>query len=181
MSFLDLIKTRQGVRKYSGRPVEREEIEKCIEAARLAPSASNSQPWKYIIVDEPNLKEKVGHETYSSLVRFNKFVEKAPVIVVIVIEKAPIVTQIGARIKKKEFSLIDIGISAEHFCLQAAEIGLGTCMLGWFNEKPIKKLLKIPKNKTIGLLISLGYAEDDYKLREKIRKDKERVLSYNEY
>jgi len=181
MSFLDLIKTRQSVRKYSGRPVEREEIEKCIEAARLAPSASNSQPWKYIIIDEPNLKEKVGHETYSSLVRFNKFVEKAPVIVVIVIEKAPLVTQIGAKIKKKEFSLIDIGISAEHFCLQAAEIGLGTCMLGWFNEKPIKKLLKIPKNKTIGLLISLGYAEDDYKLREKIRKDKERVLSYNEY
>ena len=107
--------------------------------------------------------------------------DQAPVIVVIVIEKAPLVTQIGAKIKKKEFSLIDIGISAEHFCLQAAEIGLGTCMLGWFNEKPVKKLLKIPKNKTIGLLISLGYAEDDYKLREKIRKDKERVLSYNEY
>ena len=181
MNFFDLIKTRQSVRKYSGKPVEREKIEKCIEAARLAPSASNSQPWKYIIVDEPGLKEKVGKETYSNLIRFNKFVEQAPVIVVIVIEKAPIITQIGAKIKNKEFSLIDIGISAEHFCLQATEEGLGTCMLGWFNEKPIKKLLKIPKNKTIGLLISLGYAEDDYKLRNKIRKEKDRVLSYNEY
>lgn len=181
MSFFDLIKTRQSVRKYSGKVVEREKIEKCLEAARLAPSASNGQPWKYIIVDEPGLKEKVARETYSSIIRFNKFVEQAPVMVVIVIEKSPVITQIGAKIKKKEFSLIDIGISAEHFCLQAAEEGLGTCMLGWFNEKPIKKLLKIPKNKTIGLLISLGYAEDDYKLRKKIRKEKERVFSYNEY
>jgi len=181
MSFFDLIKARQSVRKYSGKPVEREKIEKCIEAARLAPSASNSQPWRYIIVDEPGLKEKIGKETYSNLIRFNKFTEQTPVIVVIVIEKSPIITQIGAKLKKREFSLIDIGISAEHFCLQAAEEGLGTCMLGWFNEKSIKKHLKIPKNKTIGLLISLGYAEDDYKLRNKIRKEKKRILSYNEY
>ncbi|MBI9038888.1 MAG: nitroreductase family protein [Bacteroidales bacterium] len=181
MSFFDLIKTRQSVRKYSGKPVEREKIEKCMVAARLAPSAGNSQPWKYVIVDDFELKEKVAKETYSSLVKFNKFAEQAPVIVVIVIEKAPLVTQIGAMIKKKEFSLIDIGISSEHFCLQAAEQGLGTCMLGWFNEKPIKKLLKIPKNKTIGLLISLGYSESDYKLRDKIRKDTDKILSYNEY
>lgn len=181
MRFFDLIKTRQSVRKYSDKIIDREKIEKCLEAARLAPSASNGQPWKYIIVDEPKLKNKVAKETYDNLAKFNKFVEQAPVIVVIVLEKSPIITQIGAMIKKLEFRLIDIGISAEHFCLQAAEKGLGTCMLGWFNEKPIKKLLKIPKNKTIGLLISLGYAKDDYKLRKKIRKEKDQVLSYNKY
>jgi len=101
MSFLDLIKTRQSVRKYSGQAVEREKIEKCMEAARLAPSASNSQPWKYVIVDDFELKEKVAKETYSNLIKFNKFVEQAPVIVVIVIEKSPLVTQIGAMIKKR--------------------------------------------------------------------------------
>ena len=77
--------------------------------------------------------------------------------------------------------MIDIGIAAEHFCLQATEEGLGTCMLGWFNEKPVQKLLGIPPKRRIGLIISLGYEPEDYRMREKIRKDKYKVISYNKY
>ena len=88
---------------------------------------------------------------------------------------------IGGRIKKKEYPLIDIGIAAEHFCLQATEEGLGSCMLGWFNEKDIQKLLQIPKSRKIGLLISLGYTPDEYKQRKKIRKDRQKVVSFNKY
>lgn len=181
MSFLNLVKTRQSVRKFSSKPVEKEKILLCAEAVRLAPSACNSQPWKIIVVDNPELKEKVAKETYGLIARFNKFVSQAPVIVVFVIEKPKLVTQIGEVLKNKEYPLIDIGIAAEHFCLQAAEIGLGTCMLGWYNEKPIKKLLEIPEKRTIGLLVALGYEPENYKQRKKIRKNTEQILSFNKY
>lgn len=132
MSFLNLINKRYSCRKYKNQSVEIEKIELCIEAARLAPSASNSQPWKFIVVNDPALKEKVTNETYNSLVSFNKFVHQAPVVIAIVLENPKLITQIGKKIKNKDWPLIDIGIAAEHFCLQAAEIGLGTCMLGWY-------------------------------------------------
>lgn len=181
MDFSELIKVRQSVRSYSDKAVEKEKIEKCLEAARLAPSASNSQPWKYIVVDEEELKNKVAEATFDKLVKFNKFALQAPVIIVVVLEKPKLVTQMGIEIKKREWPLIDIGISTEHFCLQAAELGLGTCMIGWFNQKRIQKLLNIPKNKTIGLLITLGYAPDDYALRKKIRKEKSEIIGHNKY
>lgn len=180
MNFDELVKKRFSVRKYKNQPVEPEKVVTCIEAARLAPSASNSQPWKFIVVNDPVLKEKVASETFSSLVSFNKFVHQAPVIVVMVLEKPRLITQIGKKIKNKEWPLIDIGIAAEHFCLQAAEIGLGTCMLGWYNEKEIKKLLNIPSSLTIALLISLGYPEKET-APEKKRKSTEEILSYNGY
>ena len=180
MDFNELITKRFSVRRYKNLPVEMEKIEICIEAARLAPSASNSQPWKFIVVNDPELKEKVANETYNSLVSFNKFVHQAPVIIAIILEKPKLITQIGKKIKNKEWPLIDIGIAAEHFCLQAAEIGLGTCMLGWYNEKEIKKLLSIPSSLTIALLISLGYPEKEI-APEKKRKSRMEILSYNGY
>jgi len=180
-TFLSLVNKRQSVRKYSEKPVEPEKLQRCLEAARLAPSASNSQPWKFIVVNDPELRAKVAKETIGPLSTFNNFVPQAPVIVAIVIEKMKTLTKIGASIQDREYPLIDIGIAAEHFCLQAAEEGLGTCMLGWFNEKPIKDLLKIPKDKRIGLLITLGYAPEDYRLRQKIRKSPEVAICYNTY
>jgi nitroreductase len=180
-SFIALIKKRQSVRKYDTRLVEPEKVVRCLEAARLAPSASNSQPWKFVVADDPELCRKVAKETAGPLSTFNNFVGQAPVIVAIVIEKMKTITHIGSVLKDREYPLIDIGIAAEHFCLQAAEEGLGTCMLGWFNEEPIKALLKIPKHKRIGLLITLGYFPEDYPLRDKRRKGFEEVVSYNRY
>jgi nitroreductase len=179
MNFLELIKKRQSVRKYSDKSVAREKIEHCIEAARLAPSACNAQPWKYIVIDEPELREKVAKETFSAIAPFNKFVLQAPVIIAIVMEKPNLLSQFGGRVKDKDFYLIDIGITAEHFCLQAAEEGLGTCILGWFNERAVLKLLNIPAKKRIGLLITLGYAVDEH--RQKKRKDVNEMCNYNQY
>lgn len=179
--FLQLAEKRQSVRRYKPDEVEKEKLNRCLEAIRIAPSASNSQPWHCIIVDEPDLKNKVASCTYDNLLTFNKFTKQAPVIIVMVIEKPKLITQIGGTVKKKEFPLIDIGIAAEHFCLQAAEEGLGTCMIGWFNQKKIRTLLRIPSSKTIGLLITVGYAADNYQLREKIRKGANEIFSYNKY
>jgi len=179
--FTTLASHRQSVRKYIDKPIEKEKLEAIIEACRIAPSASNSQPWKLIIVDEPTLKDEVAKATFDKAVSFNKFAPEAAVIAVLVIEKPRLITQVGGFLKNREFPLIDIGIISEHFCLKAAELGLGTCMMGWFNEKRIKNLLNIPRKKRIGLVISLGYAPEDYPLREKIRKSTEEMSSFNSY
>lgn len=181
MDFLELVNHRQSVRKYTDQPVEKEKIIKCIEAARLAPSACNAQPWKFIIVDDPDKRGKIAKETYGLLLSFNKFSKNAPVVLAIVIEPANFTSKMGTALKNIHYPLIDIGIAAEHFCLQAAEIGLGTCMIGWFNEKPVKKILNVPDNKKIGLLITIGYEPNGYKQRKKIRKSINNVVSFNRY
>lgn len=180
MKFLDLVKTRQSVRKYLDKPVEREKIERCLEAARLAPSASNSQPWSFIVVDDPKLKEAVAKETFSQLISFNHFSLQAPVLIILISERPGFLNKVAEAIKDKQFSLIDIGITAEHLCLQAAEEGLGTCMLGWFNEKEVKNLLNIPPSKRVELIITVGYPESN-KIRPKKRKPINQIRSYNSY
>ncbi len=181
MTFQELINQRQSVRKYIDKPVEHEKIEQLIEAVHIAPSACNSQPWKLIIVDDPELKDKVAKATFSKAISFNKFTIQAPVFAVLVIEKAKLIAQLGGKVKNQEYAQYDIGIAADHFCLQAAELGLGTCILGWFDEKKIKQLLNIPKKRKIGLLITLGYAPKEYKTRKKIRKPLEQIYGFNSY
>jgi len=181
MDFSELILRRQSVRKYQDKAVEKEKLEKLIESVRLSPSASNSQPWQLILVTDPLLKDKVARATFSTLVSFNKFAPEAPVLAVLTIEKPKVITQIGGRLKNREFPLIDIGIAAAHLCLQAADLGLGSCMLGWFDEPSIKKLLHIPENTRIGLVITIGYAAEDYPVRKKIRKDVSAMCSFNDY
>lgn len=180
MKFLDLVKTRQSVRKYLDKPVEREKIERCLEAARLAPSANNSQSWNFIVIDDPKLKEAVARKTFDSVISFNRFSLQAPVLILIISERPSFFNRIGGAIKDKQFSLIDIGITTENLCLQAAEEGLGTCILGWFNEKGVKKLLNIPQQKRVELIITTGYPASN-EIRPKKRKEMDQIRSYNNY
>jgi nitroreductase len=180
MKFLDLVKTRQSVRGYLSKEVRREKIERCLEAARLAPSANNSQPWSFIVINDPKLKEAVARKTFDSVISFNRFSLQAPVLILIISERPSFFSRIGSAIKDKQFSLIDIGITAEHLCLQAAEEGLGTCILGWFNEKGVKKLLNISPSKRVELIITVGYPEST-EIRPKKRKPIDQIKSYNSY
>lgn len=181
MNFQSLISIRQSVRRYQNKSVEPEKLEKLIEAVRISPSACNSQPWKLILVNDPVLKDKVARATFSQVLSFNRFAVEAPVIAVLVIEKPKLIAAIGGSIKNREFPLIDIGIAAAHFCLLATELGLGTCMIGWFDETRIKNFLQVPSNKRIGLLITLGYEPEGYRFRQKIRKTRVEMSSFNSY
>jgi nitroreductase len=178
--FLALAQRRQSVRGYTPRPVEPVKIRRCIEAARLAPSACNSQPWRFIVVDDPQLKNQLADLTADRWLPLNHWTKQAPVHVVIVVEAAKLTSRIGAAVKKRDFPWIDVGIAAEHFCLQAADQGLGTCMLGWFKEDKVKHLLGIPPAKRVGLLITLGYPADTT-IRSKVRKPLEDILCWNRY
>ena len=180
MNFLDLVNKRQSVRKYLDKPVEREKIERCLEAARLAPSANNSQPWSFIVIDDPKLKEAVARNTFDRVISFNRFSLQAPVLILILSVRPSFFSRVGSAVKDKQFSLIDIGITAEHLCLQAVEEGLGTCMLLWFNEKGVKKLLNIPPQIRVELIITMGYPESN-QIRPKKRKPINQIISYNSY
>jgi len=179
MQFLELVKIRQSVRVYKDKPVESEKLHTVLEAFRLAPSANNAQPWKVIVVDEPELKNKVAKETFSIGMPFNKFSLTAPIILVVTVERTKIITQVAGWLKQREFRLIDVGIAAGHLCLQAAELGLGTCVMGWFNEKPIIKLLNMSQETKIGLLITLGYPADGYEIKPKKRKEYKEIIQFN--
>jgi nitroreductase len=178
--FLDLVRQRQSVRSYLPDAIEKEKINRCLEAARLAPSACNSQPWTFIVVDEPDLKNSLADLTADRLLPLNHFTKQAPVHVVIVLERANLTSRLGGLIKKRDFTWIDLGIAAEHFCLQATADGLGTCMLGWFKEKQIKSLLGIPPARRVGLIITVGYPADE-QIRAKTRKPMEDIVRWNAY
>lgn len=179
MDFLSLTRLRQSDRSYLDKPVEKEKLDRILECARLAPSACNAQPWKIIVVDDPELKGKIADATSEKVIGMNHFTKQAPLQLVIVEESANITSAFGSLVKKKHFPLIDIGIVAEHICLAAAAEGLGSCMIGWFDESKIRKYLSVPVSKRILLVITLGYPAKE--TRTKIRKTIEKIISYNKY
>jgi nitroreductase len=180
MSFMQLAQARRSVRRYLDKPVEREKLERCLEAARLAPSASNAQNWHFIVVDEPELKNAVARQTIAPFRSFNTFTDQAAVLVVVVTEKPAAMVRAAWRVFGRDYGLIDIGIASEHLCLQAVEEGLGTCMLGWFDEKKVKGLLGIPAGPRVDLIIAVGYPEDSG-AQPKRRKPIGKIVSYNRY
>jgi nitroreductase len=179
-AFQWLINNRQSVRGYKPDMVVKEKIDRILEAGRLSPSACNAQPWKFIVVDEPELKNKIAEATSNRVIGINHYTKQAPVHIVMVLEPANFNSNFGSFVKDKNLPLIDIGIAAAHLCLQATAEGLGTCILGWFNERSVRKLLDIPKSKRVILIITLGYASND-EIREKKRKGFDEVVSTNRY
>ncbi len=181
MALLDLIKHRKSVRNFLDRPVEREKILMCLEAARLAPSACNSQPWKFIVVDDIQLKTKLCAAAFSGIYSINTFCKMAPVIVVVISEKSKFLARIGGMFRGTKYYLIDIGIATEHFVLQAEDLGLGTCWIGWFNERAVKSILNIPHPKKIDILIALGYYDKEKARSEHSREPIDKISSFNCY
>ncbi len=181
MTLLDLIRHRRSVRDFLDEPVGRDKIILCLEAARLAPSACNSQPWKFIVVDDKDLKDELCRAAFGGIYSMMSFARKAPLIVAVVSENAKFLARIGSLLRDTRFYLIDIGIAAEHFVLQAEELGLSTCWIGWFNEGAVKSILKIPRDRRIEVLIAVGYRDDTKKGQPHKRDSLEEIISFNSY
>jgi nitroreductase len=168
MSFLDLCRKRQSDRGYDpSRPVPREALERCLEAARLAPSACNSQPWEFIVVDSPELRGKLA-ATFAGPWRMNGFAKDAGAIVAIVRRRPRLSALIGGFWRGTDFVVGDLGIAGEHFVLQATEEGFGSCWIGWFNESACKRLLGLGWTDKIECLLTIGWPAGE--TREKKRK-----------
>lgn len=178
LDFMQLVASRQSDRAYdASRPVEPEKLAHILETARLAPSACNAQPWRFVVITEPTLARQVGQATAG--LGMNRFAKDAPVHILIVEESMNITSFLGAKIKDKYFPLIDMGIAASHITLAAEALGLGSCILGWFDEPAIKRLTGIPANKRLLLDVVIGYPAKPK--RKKLRKPAEKVIRYNRY
>ncbi|MFW6134409.1 MAG: nitroreductase family protein [Elusimicrobiota bacterium] len=189
MEFKKLADKRYSCRKFEDKKVEREKINECIKAARVAPSACNAQPWKFVVADEPEIKERTAKAATTGKYKFSRFIKRAPVIIAAVADKGSFMSKAGSLVRNTRFYLLDMGIVCEHIVLQATELGLGTCYVGWFNEKGVKKVLNIPKKMEIPLLICMGYPQKSYKDKDPIRRRAEseqrkpldNILFFNKY
>jgi len=173
-----LILQRRSVRTYLDAPVERDKILTCLEAARLAPSADNVQPWRFLVMDDPEIRTAFAKEVFSGIYSYTKFARKAPVLILILGRLDILANRMGKQIQNISYFLIDTGIAGEHMVLQAQELGIGTCWIGWFNTRKARKFLKIPKKYKIVSLLALGYSEPR-PLKEKKRKTLEEIVWFN--
>jgi len=176
--FLTLVEQRKSIRRFMDTPVEREKILTCIEAARIAPSAENSQPWRFLILDDPDIRKQFAEKVFSGIYSVSKFAAKAPVMIVILAQLNMVAHKLGKQVQDIHFHLLDIGIAGEHLVLQAEELGLGTCWMGWFNVKRARKFLELPKKYKIIALLPMGYYEKKPS-RERKRKSLEEIAWFN--
>lgn len=176
--FYQLVAARQSDRAYdASRPVETEKVRRILDAARLSPSACNGQPWHFVVITEPALREAIAQSMAG--LGLNKWAVQAPVLILIVEEATKTTSLLGGLIKHNHYPHIDLGIAAAHLTLAAEAEGLGSCMIGYFDEKKIKKMAGIPRRKRLPLIITLGYAAKEK--RSKKRKTFDEIVSYEKY
>ena len=166
MNFMEIANIRQSCRAYDEtRSVEREKLDAILEAARLSPSACNGQPYHFTVCTGDTAREAAKATQGLGM---NKFASQAPIL--IVVSEQPYVKSaaMGAKVKNNDYRSIDIGIAAAYLTAEAAAQGLGTCILGWFDDSKLRALCGL--DTPVRLVITLGYPKDDT-LRPKQRKD----------
>lgn len=176
MNFSEIANSRQSCRAYnSQKDVESEKLQAVLESARLSPSACNGQPY-HITVCKGESAKKVAKATQG--MGMNKFASEAPVM--LVISEMPYVKSaaIGAKLKHNDYRSIDIGILSAYITAEATAQGLSTCILGWLDDEKIREICGVTGQ--IRLVITLGYAKDDDKLRPKKRKNTNELISFIE-
>ncbi len=173
MSFLELAKKRESCRSYDkNRAIEKEKIDEIFTASNLSPSACNSQPY-HVTVAEGEKAKTIAHACMG--MGMNLFLGDAPAMIVITEGDYNKTAAFGAKIKHNDYRSIDIGILAAHITLAAADLDLGTCIIGWFDNKKIKEILGTERDAR--LVIALGYPKEEKPPREKKRKSESDVFT----
>jgi nitroreductase len=171
LDVFDVVKLRKSVRAYDSKPVPNDILCKILETAQLAPSASNRQPWHFIVVTDKTKREKLSKSVYA------KFFAEAPVVIV----------GCGDEEASPKWYRVDVTIALEHIVLAATSEGLGTCWVGSFDESLLRELLKIPENYKVVALLAVGYPKEKLDLKKKTepsvhnRKKLEQIASYEEF
>jgi len=150
MDIYEAIKLRKSVRAFSEKPVPEEVLGRVLEAARLAPSASNRQEWRFVVVQEPEMRKRMSQASMNQ-----PHVAEAPVVLACCAETDGHVMPCG-----HQSYLIDVAIAITHITLSAAAEGLGTCWIGAFSENQVREVLQIPQNIRVVAVLPLGYPQD---------------------
>ena len=174
-SFMDLCLSRQSCRDFADKPVEHDKLVQCVEAARLAPSGCNAQPWSFVVVEDPATVAEVAK--CAQQLGGNEYVAGARAFIVVLEEHAVLMPVIRKFIDSQYFAKGDLGAAVLTICLQAEDLGLGTLILGIYDREKLCQLLDIPREKRFGGLIALGYPASD-KVRNKVRKPLEDIVRF---
>ena len=174
MNFMEIANARQSCRSYDAREVEQEKLEAIVEAGRLAPSACNGQPYHFTLC-RGQLAKEVALLT-RGMGGMNKFAVEAPAL--LVISEMPYCKSagLGARVKGNDYRSIDIGITAAYLTAEAAAQGLGSCILGWFDDEKVRQLCNL--DQPVRLIITLGYPGEKDKPRIKKRLSPEELTTW---
>jgi len=175
MTFDTILRNRRSVREYDSRSVAREDILAICEAARVAPSACNSQTWRFVAVTDRQLIDRLCDEAMRPVIR-NKWLGQAPLIIVGCSQLDIVANRIGRGVTGIEYYQIDLGIAMEHIVLKAIELGLGTCWIGWFKEEQVKKILSIPNSVRVSALLAVGYPKNTSSPRQRSRKALDKIM-----
>ena len=174
MNFTEIAQTRQSCRSYDeSRPVEQDKLQTILESAQLSPSACNGQPYHFTVCTGETAKAVAKACTGMGM---NKFAVQAPVCIVISEEPYVKSAAMGAKVKNNDYRSIDIGIATAYLTAEAAAQGLATCILGWLDDSKIRSICNL--SYPVRLVITLGYAKEDDKLRAKKRKDLSELVTY---
>lgn len=177
MNFMEIAQTRQSCRSYEeNREVEQEKLDTILQAARLAPSACNGQPYHFTVC-RGEAAQKVAKAT-TGLGGMNRFAVQAPVMIVISEEPYVKSAAVGAKLKGNDYRSIDIGIAAAYLTAEATAQGLSTCILGWLDDQKIRDACGLER--PVRLVITVGYASEGDKLRSKKRKKIEELVTVKE-
>lgn len=173
MNFTEIAQARQSCRSYDeSRSVEPEKLQAIMEATRLAPSACNGQPYHFTVCTG-ELAKQVAKATMG--LGMNKFAAQAPVLIVVSEESYCKTAAMGSKVKGNDYRSMDIGIAAAYLTAEATAQGLSTCILGWLDDEKLRSLCGL--DHPVRLVITLGYAKADDKLRNKKRKDLEDLFT----
>jgi nitroreductase len=157
--LIDLIAHRVSCRAYSSNPVPQEQVRRILEAARLAPSACNQQPWRFAVVQDSVLRRRIVKEGFLPGINMT-WALNAPVHIVIGMELSFLTHRVGAQVSGVDYPWIDIGIAGEHLVLAATELGLGTCWIGWIKAPAIAKIVGWSKAIKPVIVITVGYPSE---------------------
>ena len=167
MNFTEIALARQSCRSYDpNRPVEQEKLDAILASARLAPSACNGQPYHFTVCHGQAAKA-VAEATMG--MGMNKFAPQAPVLIVVSEMPYNKSAALGSKVKNNDYRSIDIGIATAYLTAEATAQGLSSCILGWFDDRKVREICGI--DHPVRLVITLGYAGEGDKLRDKKRKD----------
>ncbi len=154
--FIELVKHRTSCRAYEPKPVPREHLELMLEAARLAPSACNKQPWRFAVVQDEDKKMQLTRKALRKGIEM-KWAGNAGAVIALGMLHKGIVHKVGTKISGVDYPQVDLGIAGEHLVLQAEELGLGTCWIGWINQKAVREITGWPKAVVPIGLITVGW------------------------
>ena len=181
MDFSALQMARESCRAYQDKPVSRDTLTHLIDVAHYSPSGCNAQPWRFIIVDEDEARAKLVAALDDEGLTGCPWGDRVPAFILICEDEAHLMPGVGERYGSQHFAQMDIGMAAMALCYEATAMGLGACMIGTMNQKKLHQAFGIPEERTVRLIITVGYPKKEGAPRKKDRKKLDDIVSYNQW